>query len=81
MNADGLESGLPDLCAVADLPVVQDDDEARVWSRWEADWRDVIVLGPDNVPVATYNLSEHSLAEPDNYAALKALLIEAAEAE
>ena len=39
----------------------------------------MVILGRDNLPVATFNLSTHSLAEPEDYAALKALLIEAAE--
>jgi len=79
VNADGYESGLGDICAVGDLPVLQDTDSVDVWGRWDATWRDVIILDRDNLPVATYNLSTHSLADPDDYAELKALLVEVAQ--
>ena len=80
VNEDGLQSGLNDLCQVSDLTVLQDDDVARVWERWNASWRDVVILGRDNAPYATFSLSSHTLTDPDDYAALKALFIEAAEA-
>lgn len=41
----------------------------------------MIILDRHNVPVATFNLTTHSLADADDYAALKALLIQTAEAE
>jgi len=42
------------------------------------EWRDVVILDPDNQKITTYNLTEHNLTDPANYAELKALLIEAA---
>ncbi|MCB9779202.1 MAG: hypothetical protein H6742_11615 [Alphaproteobacteria bacterium] len=78
MNQDGYESGLEDLFAVTDLPVLQDDDVALVWDRWDATWRDVYVLDGANETHAIFNLTEHNLADSANYAALYDLLVEAA---
>jgi hypothetical protein len=41
-------------------------------------YRDVYVLDENNEVVAIYNLTEHDLAVPDNFEALKTLLLEAA---
>lgn len=57
---------------------MQDDAEAMVWESWEATWRDVWILDQDNEPVTVFNLTEHNLSDPDEYAALKTLLVEAA---
>ena len=78
VNAIGHESGLDDLAAVTDLPIVDDDETALVWDAWGAEWRDVYVLDGDNVVYAVYNLTTYSLAEPENYQALYALFVEAA---
>lgn len=78
VNAAGLESGLPDLFAVTDLPVVQDDAVANVWTNWNAVWRDVWIVDATNAPVDVYNLTTHDLADPANYDTLKAMLVDAA---
>ncbi len=78
VNEDGYESGLESLFAVTDLPVLQDDEVALVWERWDATWRDVWVLDPDNEAHAVYNLTEHNLAVAEEYEGLRLLLIEAA---
>lgn len=49
-----------------------------VWERWDATWRDVWVLDPDNEAHAVYNLTEHNLAVAEEYEGLRLLLIEAA---
>ncbi len=77
VNQAGYNDGLPDLAAITDLPILQDDVITDVWVNWGAEWRDVYVLGPRNEIVAIYNLSEQSLANPDHYAELKALMISA----
>ncbi len=79
VNAMGEEDGLPDLAAVTDLPILQDDAETGVWGAWGVTWRDVYVLGPRNEIVAVYNLSENSLADPENYAELQAIFLSALE--
>lgn len=78
INEDGHESGLDDLYAVTDLPVVQDDETALVWDAWDATWRDTWVLDAENVPVGVYNLTEHDLSDPDEYQGLVDLLVTAA---
>ena len=78
MNADGHAGGLDSAASVADLPLLQDDDEAQVWDRWNATWRDVHVVDAANERVAVFNLTDHDLADPANYATLKALLMDAA---
>ena len=79
INAEGYESGMPDIAKVGDLPVLQDTKKAGVWDRWGAEWRDVIVLNGDNEVVAVYNLTTYDLSDPDHYAELEALLVGAAE--
>ncbi len=51
-----------------------------MWGRWEVDYRDVVVLDRWNQPVAVFNLNpgQHDLADPADYAALRALLLSAA---
>lgn len=78
VNADGHESGVDDLALVTDLPILQDDEAAQVWTHWEAAWRDVTVLTPDNEVYAVFNLTTYNLAEPENYETLYALFLEAA---
>jgi hypothetical protein len=70
------------------LPWLQDTAEVDVWDAWRVDllrptapgvvWRDVIVLDVHNHPIAVYNLTEHNLAIPSNYEALKTILRDAA---
>lgn len=79
INEAGYESGLDDLSAMISLPILQDDVTAEVWTRWEADWRDVFVLDADNERALVYNLTVFDLSDPDNYADLKAYLIDTAE--
>lgn len=78
MDAIGYDSGLEDLAAVTDLPILQDDYTANVWTNWGAEWRDVYVLDGNNEVYAVFNLTTYSLAEPENYEALYALFVEAA---
>ena len=53
--------------------------EPDVWDLWEIEYRDVLILGPENEPVAVFNLTEKNLADANNYATLKQLLLDAAE--
>lgn len=78
VNEDGYESGIPDLVEVTDLPILQDDPTQLVWDGWAATWRDVYVLDGDNEVYAVYNLTDHDLADPVNYAELYALFVAAA---
>lgn len=78
VNQEGLDSGLPDLYAATDLPVLQDDATAQVWTNWGATWRDVFVVDGDNETVAVFNLTTYDLSDPANYQALKDLFVAAA---
>lgn len=50
-----------------------------MWSSWGATWRDVQILDANNDRVGIYNLTENSLADEENYATLKQMLLDAAE--
>ena len=61
-----------------DLPWLQDTEEQDVWVTWGVGFRDVIIVDAQGVYYATYNLTTNDLADADNVAALRALLLEAA---
>ena len=78
VNEDGYDSGLPDLELVTDLPIVQDDDIAAVWTNWGVTWRDTWVLDADNVEVEIFNLTDYGLEDETNYQALYTIFVQAA---
>jgi hypothetical protein len=75
VNQIGHESANAAACVGKDLPWLQEVPAELVWFPWKVTYRDVIILDTDNVPVAVYNLTNNSLADPVNYEALKALLL------
>ena len=79
VNEVGYESGLDDMAALGDLPLLQDTEEVLVWEAWEVTFRDVHILDGDNFLYGVFNLTTYSLAVDENYEALKALFIAAAE--
>jgi hypothetical protein len=79
INEIGHDSGLGTMSDLGDLPLLQDTEEETVWVDWDVTFRDVVILNSDNEPVGVYNLTEHNLADEDNYEELKALLIASAE--
>lgn len=78
LNEYGYESGNADLAAVTDLPILQDDPTSLAWDNWGVTWRDVYVLNAQNQVHAVYNLTDHDLADPLNYAELYTIFVEAA---
>ncbi|MHC4135505.1 MAG: hypothetical protein ACYTDU_00955 [Planctomycetota bacterium] len=74
VNMIGADAGNPDIVAGRSLPWLQDTLDQDVWSRWGVAHFDVIVVDDRNQQIAAYNLSDHDLADPANYAELKALL-------
>ncbi len=65
-----------------ELPIVQDvdansDNASDVWTSWEIEWRDVVVLNGANVVTDVYNLTNNSLANAANYATLKQMFVDA----
>jgi hypothetical protein len=84
VNAFGHESGVGLATESRDIPMLQDvDDDGNslgdTWELWDVEWRDVVILDADNVPVAVYNLLDNDLADPDDYDALKNLLVSTAD--
>ena len=59
------------------LPLLQDVDVGRngqsdVWQdSWDVQWRDVVILDKNKVPVSNYNLTTNDLGVADNYVALR----------
>ena len=80
VNAIGSEGGNAVMTSGRDLPWLQETADEPVWTTWEVTYRDVVVLDGANRRVAVYNLTEHPLSDPANYAELKALLESAAAA-
>jgi hypothetical protein len=78
VNAAGEESDNAIICAGRVLPWLQDTPQARVWDAWQVTWRDVVVLDGDNRVILVYNLTDHDLSSPANYAELKSSLLGAA---
>ena len=74
LNAVGFESAVSEMVTGRTIPLLQDTTSENVWGAWTATWRDVMILNVDNIHVDTFNLTLHDLANPANYAELKARL-------
>ena len=77
INEVGQNDGIEDATAGNSIPLLKDTSEARVWSAWDADWRDLVIVDGDNIQVQRITLTGFDLANSNNYAELKAMLIEA----
>ena len=62
-----------------DLPWLLDTDEADWWGNWGGSLWDLVILDRDGNVAGVFDLFEHDLDNPDEYAALKALLLDSAE--
>jgi len=88
INGAGHEVGNPGISTGRTIPWIQDVPIQNVWGTWRVNelrpgtpgvaYRDVILLQGENKPFAVYNLTEHDLQVPANYACLKDLLRQAA---
>lgn len=83
VNGYGHHFGNAAATAGRDIPLLQDvdadgDNGSDVWDLWDITYRDVVILDDENVQVGVYNLTEHDLADPDNYATLRQMLVDAA---
>jgi len=78
VNDIGLESGNDGMMSGRMLPWLQPGTDQEVWTLWEVTYRDVVILGPGNEHLGTFNLTVHDLADPANYDALMTQLLEAA---
>lgn len=79
VNEAGQEAGNDITCVGRTIPWLQDLPRTNVWHLWQVTWRDVIVLDADNRVIQVYNLTDHDLADPANYATLRGILIGAAQ--
>jgi hypothetical protein len=61
-----------------DLPWLLDTEKADWWGNWGVTLRDVVVLDRDGNEAVVFNLTEHNLDDPDEYATLKGLLLDSA---
>lgn len=76
--ADAASAGnVTGLTNMRTLPVLQDTPAMNVAMSWRTTQRDVVILDAQNRRIGVYNLSEHNLAEPANYMALRTMLLEA----
>lgn len=78
VNDIGLESGNEGMMTDRALPWLQPATGNDVWTLWEVEYRDVIILGPDNERLGTFNLTVNNLSDPANYATLKSQILQAA---
>jgi len=78
VNDIGLESGNAGMTADRTLPWLQPEAGQDVWLLWGVAYRDVVIIGPSNEYVGTFNLTTYDLGNADNYAALMAMLRNAA---
>jgi hypothetical protein len=61
------------------LPWLREVRADSVWHSWDVNYRDVVILDAENVPVGVFNLSRHNLGNQVEYDTLKDLLVEKAE--
>jgi len=78
VNAPELAAGNPGMVEGRVLPWLQDTKAVNAWGLWQVDFRDVIVLDDENKVVAIYNLTTYDLGKPENYVALRNILLGAA---
>ncbi len=69
------------MCEDRDQPWLQDTADTDWWGTWAVGYRDVIIMDSAGELAGIYNLTDNPLTNDDNYATLKALLIEVAETE
>ncbi len=79
VNGVGRDLGNDGMTAGRVLPWLQPgSDDEDIWALWEIVYRDVVILGPGNEHLGTFNLTVNDLSDPANYAALRDQLLEAA---
>jgi len=77
INEVGQNDGIEDATAGNSIPLLKDTSEARVWAAWDAEWRDLVIVDQDNIQVERITLTGFDLANSDNYAEVKAMLLDA----
>jgi len=78
VNNIGSESGNEGTTSGRHIPWLQPVAGEDIWTLWNVTYRDVVILGPGNEHIGTFNLTANDLADADNYTPLMAQLLEAA---
>ena len=78
VNQVGFESANAAISEGRDIPWLQESADALVWTPWNITYRDVVILDDNNEIFAIYNVTGNNLADPANFAVLKALFVDAA---
>lgn len=78
VNQLGYESGNALMASAGDAPWLQETAASPSWRPWKVVYRDTVILDGQNRRVGVFNLTDHDLQQPAEYAALKAMLLAAA---
>ena len=78
VNVVGRDLGNDGMTAGQVLPWLQPEVDEDVWTLWLVEYRDVVILGPGNEHLGTFNLTVNGLSNPADYAALRDQLLQAA---
>ena len=78
VNGIGLEGANAQTCAGRTIPWLQDVAAEDVWTAWQVNYRDVVIVDEENRVVDVFNLTASDLGVQANYDALRDLLIQAA---
>ena len=64
VGLNGIDKDTKDsFVAERDLPWLLDTAEDDVWSQWKIAYRDLLILDPENKPVAVFNLTQFNLSD------------------
>jgi hypothetical protein len=63
-----------------DLPLLQDEDanhdnHSDVWTSWNVEWRDLVIVNRQMEVVGKFNLTTYDLNNPENYISTKQILV------
>ncbi len=78
LNERGYEQGNGLMADHGSIPWIQPGANDDTWGDWAVEYRDTVIVDTTGQAVDVFNLTQHDLAIPDEYAALKALLLQAA---
>ena len=80
LGVNGIEgaAATDTMIAARTLTLLKATASDNVWQLWQVAYRDVVVVGPSNERLFTFNLSANNLSDSDNYALLKNQLLDSA---
>ena len=67
VNEAGHESANDTITEGLSTPWLQDTEDVNAWDAWAVEFRDVVILDDQNVPIAVMNLTYNDLSAPQNY--------------